>query len=152
VARNAQKHLPSRQERHDQDGQHAMLSRVSPPLHERAVAFFIHKYVFSASQEIGSYEYLPQLLEHSTNGVLGTIATAAGLAALANSGNSLSWKSEAFLMYGKAIRELQAELEHPNALKSDQVVGAILLLGTFEVFLQLDPLYSRAKLVLLHLF
>lgn len=154
MARNAKKPLSSdqeRQERQDQGGQRAIISRISPPLHARAIAFFMHKYVFSVSDAIGSYEYLPQLLEHNNaKGVLGTITTAAGLAALANSGNSLTWKTEAYNIYGKAIRELQVELEHPNALKSDQVVGAILLMGTFEVILQPDPFYSRAKHWFLH--
>ncbi|KAK5992029.1 hypothetical protein PT974_05425 [Cladobotryum mycophilum] len=136
VLRNAQRiQLRGRDQRHDsvrESNNH--VRHVSPPLEDRATAFFIHKYVFSLGPAVGSHEYLPQLLQQgNARGVLGTITTAAGLAALANSGNSSSWKSEAYRMYGKAIGQLQADLSHLGKVQSDQVLGAILLMGTFEV-------------------
>ncbi|KAH7137886.1 hypothetical protein EDB81DRAFT_858325 [Dactylonectria macrodidyma] len=107
---------------------------LSPSLEDRATAYFVHNYVFSFAPAGGSHEYLPLLLQrcHARN-VLGTICAAAGLAALANSGNSPSWKTQAYSWYGTAIQQLQADLRHPHKAKSDEVLGAILLMGTFEV-------------------
>lgn len=101
---------------------------------DRALAFFVHNYVFEVDSVVGNYEYLPLLLLRcSSRGLLATVATAAGLAALANSGNSPGWKSQAYYIYGKAIQKLQNELKNSTIENSDEVLGSILLLGAFEV-------------------
>lgn len=114
---------------------------LSPPAMDRATNFFIHQYVLTLQGSSGSaplrgnHEYLPGLLrkEDSASGVLSTIVTAAGLAAMSNAGSVLAWRSEAFQLYGKAIRQLQNALRDPIQMKSDQTLAAVMLMGTFEV-------------------
>jgi hypothetical protein len=112
---------------------------VSPPLLDRATAFFFHQYVFREGQNSelptrGHHEYLPALLlESSSSGALAAITAASGLASLANAGNSPSWKAEAYKLYGNAIRQLQIALKDPVELRSDQTLATIMLMGTFEV-------------------
>lgn len=113
---------------------------LPPPLQDRAVAFFIHQYVsgtFDSSASVqrrGIHEYLPDLLQQARDkGPLGTITAAAGLAALANVGKSTGWKSQAYGLYGTAICQLQAHLSDPDRMRSDETLGAIMLMSIFEV-------------------
>lgn len=105
----------------------------SPPLEDRAIAFFLHNYVFSVTPEVASHAYLPPLLQRRSRSLLRTVASAAGLAALANSGNVPSWKLQSYKLYGEAIRQLHADIQHPQKVNTDDTLGAMLLMGTFEV-------------------
>ncbi|KAH7137438.1 hypothetical protein B0J13DRAFT_559658 [Dactylonectria estremocensis] len=119
---------------------------LSPPAIDRATSFFIHQYVLilesgsSSASLRGNHEYLPGLLqnEHSASGVLNTVIAAAGLAAMSNAGSVLAWRSEAFRLYGKAIRQLQDVLQDPIQRKSDQTLAAVMLMGTFETIASAD--------------
>ncbi|KAH8127540.1 hypothetical protein LI328DRAFT_165057 [Trichoderma asperelloides] len=71
-------------------------------------------------------------------GPLGTITAAAGLAALANVGKSTEWKSQAYGLYGTAICQLQAHLSDPDRMRSDETLGAIMLMSIFEVIASAD--------------
>ncbi|KAM0427884.1 hypothetical protein ACHAPT_007343 [Fusarium lateritium] len=107
---------------------------------DQATSFFIQQYVLTINGSYGSaplrgnHEYLPGLLRNETSsfGVLSTITAAAGLAALSNAGNAPAWRSEAFRMYGKAIRQLRDALEDPVERASDQTLAAVMLMGIFE--------------------
>jgi hypothetical protein len=101
---------------------------------DRATSFFIHQYVFKGQASLrGNHEYLPALLQEDGGGTLGTIIAAAGLAGLANAGNATTWRSEAYSLYGRAIRQLKIALDDPVQVKADQTLAAIMLMGTFEV-------------------
>jgi hypothetical protein len=106
---------------------------------DRATSFFIHQYVLTV-EDIGSgsrrgnLEYLPNLMNREvSDGPMRTIIAAAGLAALSNAGNSAMWAVESYQMYGKAIRQLQDDLNDRNKAKTDHTLAAIMLMGTFEV-------------------
>uniref|UniRef100_A0A0C4DID2 Uncharacterized protein n=1 Tax=Fusarium oxysporum (strain Fo5176) TaxID=660025 RepID=A0A0C4DID2_FUSOF len=77
---------------------------VSPPARDRATTFF---------------------MRHTT-------VAAAGFAALSNAGNVSEWRAEAFRLYDSAIRQLQIALQDPVQRVSDETLGAVLLMGTFE--------------------
>ncbi|PVH68837.1 hypothetical protein DL98DRAFT_564583 [Cadophora sp. DSE1049] len=119
---------------------------LSPSITDRATSFFIHQYVltlgstFNSAPLQGDHDYLPALLrsEHSCFGVLSTIVTAAGMAAMSNAGNATTWRSDAFRIYGKAIRQLQDALQDPVQRTSDQTLAAIMLMGTFETIASAD--------------
>lgn len=113
---------------------------LAPAITDRATAFFLYQYAFSpelcASTGIspGVHEHLPVLLQKEPpTGALGTIVTAAGLAALANAGASTSWKYDAYRSYGKALQQLQVDLQDPVRVKSDSTLAAVMLMGTFEM-------------------
>ncbi|RSM10761.1 hypothetical protein CEP52_003407 [Fusarium oligoseptatum] len=124
---------------------------VSPSTTDQATSFFIQQYVLTingASSSVplrGNHEYLPGLLRNETFpfGVLSTITAAAGLAALSNAGNAPAWRSEAFRMYGKAIRQLRDALQDPVERVSDQTLAAVMLMGMFEVSLVYFPVELR---------
>uniref|UniRef100_A0A0D2YI06 Transcription factor domain-containing protein n=1 Tax=Fusarium oxysporum (strain Fo5176) TaxID=660025 RepID=A0A0D2YI06_FUSOF len=52
---------------------------------------------------------------------------------LVNAGKSLEWKSEAFALCGKALRQLTVDLGDAVKARSDHTLAAIMLMGTFEV-------------------
>lgn len=82
----------------------------------------------------GGHEYLPILLrEESAFGLLSTVVAAAGFAALSNAGNVAEWRSESFRLYQIAIVQLQRALQDPVQRVSDETLGAVLLMGTFDV-------------------
>lgn len=119
--------------------QYLCTRQVSPPVVDQATAFFFNHYVFGASQQShiairGHHEYLPALYRAcSPSGALATITAAAGLASLANAGNSSTWSGKAYVLYGKALHQIQKALSDPLELKSDQTLAAVMLMGTFEV-------------------
>ncbi|KAJ6790318.1 hypothetical protein PWT90_06395 [Aphanocladium album] len=103
------------------------------PIEDRAIACFVHHYVFDIVPGIGNHVYLPILLQRQTStGLIKTVAAATGLAALANTANSPRWQSLAYRLYGKAVRQLRLDLGRPCNANSDEVLGSILLLATFE--------------------
>src|SRR5580658_9039785 len=84
------------------------VSRLSPSAVDRATSFFINQYVFQGQASLrGNHEYLPALLQEDNGGALSTIIAAAGLAGLANASNATAWRSEAYSLYGRAIRQLK---------------------------------------------
>ncbi|KAJ6438179.1 hypothetical protein O9K51_08770 [Purpureocillium lavendulum] len=108
----------------------------------RAIAFFIHHYVrqvddgpLSGLGARGTNEYVPVLLRQECDtDAFRTIVTAAGLAAMANAGNSTaSWRGEAYKLYSGAIRQLRDDLNDPVRSKLDHTLAAVMLMGTFEV-------------------
>lgn len=110
------------------------VSRLSPSAVDRATSFFIHQYVFQGQASLrGNHEYLPALLQEDNGGALSTIIAAAGLASLANASNATAWRSEAYSLYGRAIRQLKVALGDPVQVKADQTLAAIMFMGTFEV-------------------
>ncbi|UPK90449.1 hypothetical protein LCI18_001384 [Fusarium solani-melongenae] len=119
---------------------------VSPSTTDQATSFFIQQYVLtingasSSAPLRGNHEYLPGLLRNETSsfGVLSTITAAAGLAALSNAGNAPAWRSEAFRMYGKAIRQLRNALQDSVERVSDQTLAAVMLMGMFETIASAD--------------
>ncbi|KAK6697835.1 hypothetical protein SNK05_010685 [Fusarium graminearum] len=113
---------------------------LSPPARDRATTFFMRQHVFGISGGSGSlllgggHEYLPILLrEESAFGLLSTVVAAAGFAALSNAGNVAEWRSESFRLYQIAIVQLQRALQDPVQRVSDETLGAVLLMGTFDV-------------------
>lgn len=113
---------------------------VSPPLGDRATAFFISRYVLGKDcqgrpdPKRAVCSFLLDLLQRERpHGVLATVVAAAGLAALANAGTSPEWKSEAFCLCGEAIRQLKIDLGDEIKAKSDHTLAAIMLMSTFEV-------------------
>ncbi|KAF2468673.1 uncharacterized protein BDR25DRAFT_289498 [Lindgomyces ingoldianus] len=118
------------------------LSRsLSPSIVDRATTFFIHHYVFKTDSPTpqGNYDYLPSLLQGaSSNSPLVTVIAAAGLAGLANAGNSSAWRADAYTLHGQAIRRLKETLETPSLVNSDQTLAAIMLMGTFEQIVAAD--------------
>jgi hypothetical protein len=117
-----------------------MMRDVSPSLEDRATAFFLSRYVLSTNNDPqsnprkGICEFLPELLQQEkATGVLRTIITATGLAALANAGKSPGWKTEAFALCGKALRQLNVDLEDSVKARSDHTLAAMMMMGTFEV-------------------
>lgn len=101
--------------------------------------FFIQQYVYTSASECsleGNHEYLPNLMrsnQESDLGLLGTVVAAVGLAALSNATNAPPWRFEAFRLYSKAINQLRDAVEDRTQTVSDQMLGAIVLMGTFEV-------------------
>jgi hypothetical protein len=114
---------------------------VSPPARDRATTFFMRQYVFDMTSAGGTlplrdnHEFLPGLIrnQQSSFGLLSTTVAAAGFAALSNAGNVSEWRAEAFRLYDSAIRQLQIALQDPVQRVSDETLGAVLLMGTFEV-------------------
>jgi hypothetical protein len=82
-----------------------------------------------------NHEFLPGLIrsQQSAFGLLSTTVAAAGFAALSNAGNVAEWRAEGFRLYNSAIRQLQCALQDPVQRVSDETLGAVLLMGTFEV-------------------
>ncbi|QPC78128.1 hypothetical protein HYE68_008880 [Fusarium pseudograminearum] len=112
---------------------------LSPPARDRATTFFMRQYVFGISTASDSFllgdshEYLPILMkEESAFGLLSTVVAAAGFAALSNAGNVAEWRSESFRLYQNVIVQLQHALHDPVQKVSDETLGAVLLMGTFE--------------------
>lgn len=120
---------------------------LSPGLIDSGTAFFFHQYVTDGGDHVdtssrGNHEYLPKLLSSTTSGVsdgkaarkaLETITAAAGLAALANSSCSQKMLTEAYGLYGKAIRQIQHALRDSFQVHADETLAAVMLMGTFEV-------------------
>lgn len=111
-------------------------------LEDRATAFFVHHYVrqghngsLSAPGARGTNEYLPALLrEECVSDALKKVVAAAGIAAMANAGNSTaSWRGEAYTLYTGAVRQLRSDLYDPVRSKLDHTLAAVMLMGTFEV-------------------
>lgn len=112
---------------------------LSTSVADRAASFFLHRYVLGSTLwsdkgfPQGVLQYLPCLLRHEMpTGLLSTIISAVGYAALSNARISAQWKHEAYRLYGKSIQQLQADLLDPLKVKSDATLAAILLMGTFE--------------------
>ena len=118
---------------------------LSSPLRDRATTFFIRQYTFDvlngALQD--SHEYLPFLIrnEGSAFGLISTTVAAAGFAALSNAGNVSEWRSESIRLYQIAIQQLQNALQDPVQRVADETLGAVLLMGTFEVSKMLRAWY-----------
>ncbi|KAF4956720.1 hypothetical protein FSARC_11488 [Fusarium sarcochroum] len=125
---------------------------VSPPTRDRAATFFMRQFVFDCdsvsnySADQNNHEYLPGLIlnQQSAFGLLNTTVAAAGFAALANAGNAPVWRTEAFRLYHSAIGQLQTALEDPIARVSDETLGAVLLMGTFETIVSADMISMKA--------
>ncbi|EXK26498.1 hypothetical protein FOXG_15952 [Fusarium oxysporum f. sp. lycopersici 4287] len=133
-----QANLSSKQSELSNPGSGRMKRHVSPPLEDRATAFFFSRFVLNTNGDPqtkrGVCEFLPELLQQEkTEGVLGTIIPATGLSTLVNAGKSLEWKSEAFALCGKALRQLTVDLGDAVKARSDHTLAAIMLMGTFEV-------------------
>lgn len=95
----------------------------------RASTFFLSKYVSG-----GMHSFLPHLLQQDQDvDILRVIVSATGLAALASTENSSPWNVEAYRWYGNGLRELQVALQNPVRMASDGILGAVMILGTFEV-------------------
>ncbi len=115
-------------------GNIARTRELSTPLDDRAIAFLVHNYVFNVAPGVGNHVYLPRLLRrHHSSGLIKTVATATGLSALGNAGNSPMWRSHAYSLYGKALQQLQFDLGQPCIANTDEILGSISLLATFEV-------------------
>ncbi|KAK5996392.1 Transcription factor dbaG-like protein [Cladobotryum mycophilum] len=128
-------------------GQNRRVTELSTPLLSRATTFFLHHYVFAARANFdtgppkGVHEFLPVLLRNAkSTSALGTIVSAAGLAALANACTSVAWKYQAYRLYGEAIQQLQSDIKDPHLMKSDDVLATVLLMGTFEMISAADPM------------
>ncbi|KAI7758722.1 hypothetical protein LZL87_013784 [Fusarium oxysporum] len=136
--KNSQANLSSKQSELSNPGSGRMTRHVSPPLQDRATAFFFSRFVLNTNGDPqtkrGVCEFLPELLQQKkAEGVLGTIIPATGLATLVNAGKSLEWKSEAFALCGKALRQLTVDLGDAIKARSDHTLAAIMLMGTFEL-------------------
>ncbi|KIL88179.1 hypothetical protein FAVG1_08257 [Fusarium avenaceum] len=113
---------------------------VSPPARDRATTFFMRQYVFDLAGGgtslplKDSHEFLPWLIrsQQSAFSLLSTTVAAAGFAALSNAGNVAEWRAEGFRLYSSAIHQLQSALQDPVRRVSDETLGAVLLMGTFE--------------------
>lgn len=113
---------------------------VSPSAFDCGTAFFLRQYIFPGGRTSpssacrGHHEYLPVLLNRGdTTGPLRTIVAAAGLAALSNASNALTWTTESYRLYNKSIRQLKSALQDPTQSCQDETLAAIMLMGTFEV-------------------
>jgi Fungal specific transcription factor domain len=121
-------------------------ARLDLGIIDRAIPFFFSHYVhqpepFSKRSKRGYYEYLPSLyLRSDPNGPLVTTVHAAAIASFANAGNAQDWIPEAYRLYGLAVMRTQAALINPQDVKSDDILAAVMLLGTFEVS---DPCPAR---------
>ncbi|KAH7173072.1 hypothetical protein DER46DRAFT_623641 [Fusarium sp. MPI-SDFR-AT-0072] len=141
--KNSQANLSSKQSELSNPGSGRMTRHVSPPLEDRATAFFFSRFVLNTNGDPqtkrGVCEFLPELLQQKkAEGVLGTIIPATGLATLVNAGKSLEWKSEAFALCGKALRQLTVDLGDAIKARSDHTLAAIMLMGTFETIASAD--------------
>ncbi|XEV04850.1 hypothetical protein FSHL1_010137 [Fusarium sambucinum] len=112
---------------------------LSYPAGDKATTFFMRQYIFDTSNNYSfplkdNHEYLPILIqkEESPFGLLSTVPAAAGYAALSNAGNVAEWRSESFRLYQIAIVQMQQALQDPVQRVSDETLGAVLLMGTFE--------------------
>jgi hypothetical protein len=118
----------------------SLVRSVSPSTSDRGTAFFMHQYSFQGYKRStlrrprGLHEYLPALMrQEGPHGPLRTIVAAAGLAALSNAGNATTWAAESYQLYNGAIRQLSHTLGDPTKARSDLVLAAMMLMGTFEV-------------------
>ncbi|KAF5019523.1 hypothetical protein F66182_8465 [Fusarium sp. NRRL 66182] len=125
---------------------------VSPPTTDRATTFFMRHYVFdriSSGSSVAiqdNHEYLPNLIRNqkSALGPLSTMVAAVGFAALSNAGNVPEWRAQALELYGSALIQLQAALRHPVRRISDETLGTVLLMGTFENIVSTDVSSMKA--------
>jgi hypothetical protein len=120
-----------------------------PGYEERGSAFFFYQFVFSGANSNamlvrGNHEYLPKLLGGrnqetprefiNARTALEKITAASGLAGLANSTSAPNLITEAYKLYGSAIRHLRYALEDSNQAYLDETLAAVMLMGTFEVY------------------
>ncbi|EXM15384.1 hypothetical protein FOTG_16262 [Fusarium oxysporum f. sp. vasinfectum 25433] len=123
--KKSQANLSSKQNELSNPGRGRMTRHVPPPLEDRATAFFFPRFVLNTNSDPqsrrGVCESLPELLQQEkAEGMLGTIIPATGLAALANAGKSLEWKSGVFALCGKALRQLTVDLG--DAVKASRTI------------------------------
>lgn len=69
----------------------------------------------------------------SSFGLLSTAVAAIGYASLSNATNAPPWRVEAFRLYSSAVLQLREALQDPVQCRSDETLGAMLLMGNFEV-------------------
>lgn len=134
---------------------------AQPSLTDRAVAFFFQRYVYRPTSyqvtgtelarsptgaDHGHHEYFPDLfLQSSRDGPLACIVEAAGLASLANAGNTSQWMKLAFIAYGRALSAIRKSLMDPALVKKDETLAAIIMMGVFEVRRTLLDCLQSAK-------
>jgi hypothetical protein len=112
-----------------------------PCLTERATNFFFRQYVCDALQSDrfptgprGNHEYLPVLYARSPpGGMFTSIVEIVSLASLAISGNVSDWTNHVYKLYGMAINKIRDALLDPARVRTDEMVAAVMLMGTFEV-------------------
>lgn len=118
-----------------------------PSLTERAVDFFFQHYASNTLDSNpfgfgprGDSEYLSILYSRSSpGGMFTSILEVVALASFANAGNVPGWKSQVFKLYGTAISKMKDALMDPVQVRTDEMLAAVMLMGTFEVRTRLVP-------------
>jgi hypothetical protein len=114
---------------------------VYTPIADQALGFFMSNYVIPEPNNHttfhGFHDYLPILCkQESSRQPLSTIMSAVGMASLANAGQQPALTLAARKMQILAIRRIREALADPLEVKSDNTLAAIMLLGAFEVSME----------------
>ena len=124
---------------------------LSVPLEEEATYYFFNKFVFedpSAPISHGSinahFHMLPTLYRHDfSSGMLSKIIEAIGLASMSNVKRSPKLMVVACQKYASVLHAIDASIQDSEKASTDQTLIVVMLLGFFEVYFQLNLLYSR---------
>ena len=79
------------------------------------------------------YKYIPYLCDAFQDSALYSVITALGLAALSHCGNAPDMMSLATSNYHTALHQTRADLQDLVAVKTDQTLLNVYLLGLYEV-------------------
>jgi len=90
----------------------------------------------------GFHDYLPILCkQESSRRALSTIMSAVGMASLANAGKQPALTLAARKMQVLAIRRIREALADPLEVRLDNTLAAVMLLGAFEVSIEVSSTY-----------
>ncbi len=109
-----------------------MCRELSTPVEEQATSFFFQNYVIDDFR--GYYSCLPSVYSALPAGsALGEAITSLGMAGIANCKRDMRLMINANFKYTSALHTINAALRDPEEAKTDQTLGAVMLLGLFEV-------------------
>ena len=111
-----------------------------------ATAFFIKNFAMSQFQQDSLRGYIELLLPMYQNSrgdsVLQKATHAVALGALGARHNISSFRVDANRIYGKALREVGAQIRDPATAKSDELLMSILLFSLFEAGFTPESAYN----------
>ena len=119
---------------------------INVPHVDQAAGFFFKTYDSEAAESVkGVYKYIPYLCDDFQGSALSSVITALGLAGLSRYGNAPDIMSLATSNYHTALRQTRADLQDPVAVKTDQTLLSVYLLGLYEVWKFLSGCWSAVN-------
>ena len=108
---------------------------IHVPYVDQAASFFFKTYDSEAAESVKSvYRCIPYLYDAFQDSALSSVITALGLAGLSRYWNAPNMMSHATSNYYTALRQIRTDLQDPVAVKTDQTLLSVYLLGLYEVW------------------